>query len=180
MSSSLGPSNEGTSWRDAKNLYGFGALDIDGKPVLLDKYKGRVVLIVNVACKCGLTNTNYEQLQALHTRLSERGLSILAFPCNQFMSQEPWAEAEIKEYVSKTYGAKFDLFGKVSVNGGDAHPLYQWLKLRLPGTLGDFIKWNFSKFLLNRKGEPYKRYGPNEEPEKIIPDIEKLLAEPAE
>jgi len=102
-------------------------------------------------------------------------LRILAFPCNQFGSQEPWPEPEIKAFVTEKFGVKFDMFSKINVNGNDAHPLFKYLKQELKGTLGDFIKWNFSKFLVDKNGKPVKRYAPNEEPVKIEPDIQKLF-----
>jgi len=103
-------------------------------------------------------------------------LRIAAFPCNQFGGQEPWPEPEIKKWVQEQFGVTFDLYAKVNVNGNDAHPLWKWLKQKQGGTLGDFIKWNFSKFLVDRQGVPVKRYGPNVMPEEIEPDIVKLLA----
>jgi len=161
-------------WENAKNVYEFHAKDIDGNLIDLAKYKGRVILIVNVACNCGFTESNYPQMQELYRKHEAEGLSVLAFPCNQFMSQEPNPDAAIKDFVKK-YDVNFDMFSKINVNGGDAHPLYKYLKSKVDGTFGNFIKWNFSKFLVNREGIPVKRYGPNVEPKNIEADILKLL-----
>lgn len=162
-------------WKDAKNIYDFTVTDIDGNSVSLEKYKGKVCLIVNVASNWGFTAKNYTQLQALHAKLAEKGLAILAFPCNQFGSQEPGSNEQIKKFAQENYGAQFDLFSKIDVNGNKADPLFKYLKAKQKGTLGDFIKWNFSKFLVNREGIPVNRYSPNTEPFAIEKDIEGLL-----
>lgn len=147
----------------AKSIFDFFAKDIDGKTVDLMKYKGHVMFIVNVATYWGLTAKNYAQLADLHSRYAKQGLRILAFPSNQFANQEPGTNAEIKKFaISK--GAQFDLFSKIDVNGVNAHPLYVYLKSRQGGTFGDGIKWNFSKFLVNKYGVPVKRYSPYDEP----------------
>ncbi|BFY99602.1 hypothetical protein BsWGS_02642 [Bradybaena similaris] len=162
-------------WKDAKTIYEFNALDIDGNDVSLEKYRGKVCIIVNVACKCGLTNKNYAQLQEFHTQYADKGLAILAFPSNQFAGQEPGSNEEIKKFVNDTFGAKFDMFSKIEVNGKNAHPLYKYLKKEQKGTLGDFIKWNFTKFVINREGKPVHRYSPNTDPNSFKKDVEKLL-----
>nr|AIL94180.1 glutathione peroxidase [Brachionus koreanus] len=165
---------ENNSWKQAKSIYEFSAKDIDGNLVELSKYKGRVVLIVNVACNCGFTGSNYPQLSELYKKHEKDGLSVLAFPCNQFGGQEPKPEAEIKEFI-KQFDVKFDMFSKINVNGDNAHPLYKFLKSKVDGTFGNFIKWNFSKFLINKEGIPVKRYSPTTKPLEIETDILKLL-----
>lgn len=163
------------AWKNAKSIYEFNVKDIDGNNVSLDKYRGKVCLIVNVATKWGFTAKNYTQLQELHSTYAEKGLAILAFPCNQFGSQEPGSNEEVKKFAQDTFGVKFDMFSKINVNGGQAEPLYSYLKKVQGGTLGDFIKWNFSKFLTNKEGVPVKRYSPNTEPNSILKDIKGLL-----
>ena len=123
-----------------------------------------------------MTELNYSQLAELHTKYAERGLRILAFPCNQFGSQEPGTDSEIKDFALAR-GARYDLFSKINVNGSDAHPLYKYLKSKQRGTLGNKIKWNFSKFICNKKGKPVERYAPTKDPLSLVPDIEKYLAE---
>lgn len=166
----------GEEWKTAGSIYEFSAKDIDGNEVSLDKYKGHVCLIVNVASKWGFTDKNYTQLQELHTKYAEsKGLRILAFPCNQFGSQEPWPEPEIKEFAVSKYNVQFDMFSKINVNGDGAHPLFKYLKKKQKGTLGDFIKWNFSKFLVDKNGQPVKRYSPKTEPNATLKDMEGLF-----
>lgn len=161
-------------WKKAASIYEFSAKDIDGNEVSLEKYKGHVVLILNCASKWGFTEKNYTQLQALHAKYAEsKGLRILGFPCNQFGSQEPGTEAEIKTFVTDKFNVQFDMFSKINVNGNDGHPLFKYLKHKQGGTLGDFIKWNFTKFLVNKEGIPVKRYAPNTEPNSIEKDFEK-------
>jgi len=126
-----------------------------------------------------LTDINYRQLQQLEEKYAAQGLSILAFPCNQFGNQEPGTDAEIFAWAKSKYGVTFDMFHKIDVNGDTAIPLYKWLKEKLPGFLTNSIKWNFTKFLSDRNGVPYKRWAPNVNPEVLIPDIEALLAKPA-
>jgi glutathione peroxidase len=134
-----------------------------------------VCIIVNVACKCGLTNDNYAQLQELYAKYKNDGLKILGFPCNQFLGQEPWPESEIKEFVKK-YNVEFDMFSKIDVNGENTHPLYKYLKNKVGGgVLGSFIKWNFTKFLIDRNGQPVQRYAPNTAPKDFENDIISLL-----
>jgi len=159
----------------AANIYGFDVKDIDGNDVSMSRYQGKVVLIVNVASAWGLTKANYAQLAKLHESHADKGLAIVGFPCNQFGSQEPGSNAEIKAFAA-AQGAKFDMMDKVNVNG-NAIPLYVYLKKKCTGTLTNAIKWNFSKFLVNKEGVAVKRYSPQTEPVKILPDIEKLLAE---
>lgn len=165
----------GEEWKTAKSIYEFNALDIDGNNVSLSKYRGKVCLIVNVASKWGMTNKNYTQLQALHVKYAEKGLAILGFPCNQFGGQEPGTNEEIKKFAKDNFGVQFDMFAKIDVNGKDAHPLFKYLKKEQGGTFGDFIKWNFSKFLVNKEGKPVKRYAPNVEPNTTEKDFTKLL-----
>uniref|UniRef100_G3MNL7 Glutathione peroxidase n=1 Tax=Amblyomma maculatum TaxID=34609 RepID=G3MNL7_AMBMU len=167
----------GDNWKDACSIYDFTAEDITGKNVSLRKYAGHVVLIVNVASRCGFTDSNYKQLQALHDKYASNDppLSILGFPCNQFGSQEPESNVEIADFCKATYDVKFDMFAKIDVNGDGAHPLWKFLKRRQSGTLTDGIKWNFTKFLVNRSGQPVARYAPTTEPNAIENDIKKLL-----
>jgi glutathione peroxidase-family protein len=163
------------AWKTATSVYDFRAKDIDGNDVSLDKYKGNVVLIVNVACKCGYTDTAYTQMQALYEKYGSDGLRIAAFPSNQFAGQEPWPEPEIKKFVTDKFHATFDLYSKINVNGDGTHPLWNYLKSKQHGTLGDWIKWNFSKFLIDRQGQPIKRYSPTDEPFNFEDDIVKAL-----
>ena len=156
-------------------IYQFSAQTIDGKTQQLEAYKGQVVLVVNVASKCCFTS-QYIGLQALYTKYKDRGLVILGFPCNQFGSQEPGSESEIKTFCSMKYGVTFPMFAKIDVNGENAHPLYQFLKHEKSGILGtDSIKWNFTKFLVDRNGKVIERYAPQTAPADLEKDIEKLL-----
>lgn len=160
---------------DTMNIYDIEAQTIDGKTVSMSKYKDRVILVVNVASKCGFTG-QYEGLEALHKTYSEQGLSVLGFPSNQFMQQEPGTNEEIKSFCTLTYGVEFDMFAKIDVNGDNAHPLYKFLKSKESGILGtEAIKWNFTKFLVDREGNVFKRYSPSTAPKEIKADIEKLL-----
>ncbi|CAG2109866.1 unnamed protein product [Medioppia subpectinata] len=163
-------------WKNAKTLYEFTAVkDIDGNDVNMEKYKGHPVLVVNVASNCGLTDTNYRQLQALYAQYAAKGLRVCAFPTNEFLSQEPGTNTQIKEFADK-YNVTFDMMAKIKVNGDDAHPLYKWLKEKQGGYLGfDGIKWNFTKFLIDQKGIPIKRYAPTISPNDIESDIKSLL-----
>jgi glutathione peroxidase len=157
------------------NVYDFSAKNIDGKEKPLSEYRGKALLIVNVASHCGFT-PQYEGLQKLYEKYQPKGLEILGFPCNQFGAQEPGTEAEIRTFCDLNYGVKFPLFSKIDVNGEKAHPLYKFLTHDLPGILGtEAIKWNFTKFLVDREGNPVKRYGSAEKPEGMEMDIEKLL-----
>ena len=156
-----------------QSVYDFTVKNIDGKDVALTDYKGKYLLIVNVASKCGFT-PQYEGLELLYTEMKDK-VAVLGFPCNQFGKQEPGNAEEIKSFCSLTYNVKFPLFAKVDVNGADAAPLYKFLKEEKPGLLGtEAIKWNFTKFLVNRDGQVIKRYAPTDTPEKIKADIAKL------
>ena len=160
------------------NTYDFSALTIDGIDLPLAQYRGHPLLIVNVASKCGFTpHSTRDWRRALSGRYHERGLEVLGFPCDQFGHQEPGSEAgEIKKFCSLSYGVSFPMFGKVKVNGPDTHPLYEHLKKSLPGILGlEAIKWNFTKFLVGKDGEPIRRYAPADKPESIEPDIQAVL-----
>jgi len=157
------------------NIYDIEVQTIEGKTVTLDTYKNKVMLIVNVASKCGYTY-QYEGLEKLHELYANKGLAVLGFPCNQFLSQEPGTEKEIQSFCSLTYGVKFDMFSKIDVNGADTHPLYDFLKNHSAGFMGtDIIKWNFTKFLVNRDGKVIERYSPSTKPKEIEADILKLL-----
>ena len=158
------------------SAYDFEAVDIDGKTVSLSDYRGKALLIVNVASKCGFT-PQYTGLEKLWQDYRARGLVVLGFPCDQFGNQEPGNEEEIKSFCSLTYEVDFPLFAKVDVNGAQAHPLWNWLKKEKGGLLGiDAIKWNFTKFLVGRDGQVIKRYAPTDKPESLARDIEKALA----
>lgn len=147
----------------------------EGTQIDLSDYAGKVLLIVNVASKCGFT-PQYEGLEALHRRYADRGFEVLGFPCNQFGAQEPGDAAEIANFCSLTYDVTFPVFGKIDVNGPDAAPLYRYLKKAAPGLFGtEGIKWNFTKFLVDRTGNVVDRYAPQTKPEDIAADIEKLL-----
>jgi glutathione peroxidase len=160
----------------AETVYAFTAKNIDGEPVSLADYRGRVLLIVNVASKCGFT-PQYDGLEKLYEKYRERGFDVLGFPSNQFLSQEPGSEAEIKNFCELNYKVKFSLFSKIDVNGANAHPLYEYLKAAKPGLLGTGkIKWNFTKFLIDRRGKPIKRYAPRTKPEEIEADVQAALA----
>jgi glutathione peroxidase len=159
-----------------KTIYDFTVQDADGKEKSLMEYEGKVLLIVNTASKCGFT-PQFEGLQTVHDQYKDKGLEILAFPCNQFMNQEPLNEKEIAEFCSANYNISFPLMKKIDVNGKNASPAYNFLKKKLPGALGiKSIKWNFTKFLVSRSGVPVKRYAPSVAPEKLTTDIEKLLS----
>jgi glutathione peroxidase len=159
------------------NVYDFHATGLDGKPVDLAQYRGKVLLIVNTASKCGFT-PQYQGLEAVYRELHGRGLEVLGFPCNQFGAQEPGSEEEIGAFCEKNYGVSFPMFAKVDVNGDAAHPLWKHLKGEAPGVLGtEGIKWNFTKFLIGRDGKVAHRYAPTTKPEEIADDIEKLLGQ---
>ena len=156
-------------------VYDFHSKTIDGANVALSDYQGKVLLIVNVASKCGFT-PQYKGLETLYRQYKARGFEILAFPCNQFGGQEPAAEPEIKQFCRSEYDVTFPIFSKIDVNGQGAHPLYKFLEDRRPGVLGTKrIKWNFTKFLVDRRGNPIRRYSPRNKPEDIALDIERLL-----
>jgi len=148
---------------------------IDGKTETLGAFDGKALLIVNVASKCGFT-PQYEGLEALYKRFKDRGFAVLGFPCDQFGHQEPGDEKEIANFCKLTYDVSFPMFAKVDVNGANAHPLYQALKKAAPGLLGtEAIKWNFTKFLLDRKHDVVRRYAPNDKPENLGLDVEAAL-----
>ncbi|HEY1630560.1 MAG TPA: glutathione peroxidase [Rhizomicrobium sp.] len=158
-------------------LYGFHAQSLEGKDVSLADFQGQVLLIVNTASKCGFT-PQYEGLEKLYEKYSDDGFQVLGFPCNQFGQQEPGGESEIGAFCQKNYAVKFPMFAKVDVNGEAAHPLFQYLKHEKPGFLGtEGIKWNFTKFLIDRRGEAVARFAPLTKPENLDAKVEKLLAE---
>ena len=160
-------------------LYDIAVTTLDGRGTTLGEYRGKVLLIVNVASKCGFSG-QYAGLEDLHKRYAAAGLAVLGFPCNQFAGQEPGDAATIAQFCSLSYGVGFPMFAKVSVNGPDAHPLYKHLKEAAPGTLGTrAVKWNFTKFLVNRTGEAVRRYGTATPPSRLETALEKLLAVPA-
>ena len=157
-------------------IYDFQAELLEGQPQKLAAYQDKVVLIVNTASQCGLT-PQFEGLEQLYQDYQQQGLVVLGFPCNQFAQQDPSSNAEIGSFCQRNYGVSFPMFAKVDVNGATAHPLYQYLTAEAKGILGtQRIKWNFTKFLINQKGEVIKRYSPIIKPEKIAKDIQRLLA----
>jgi glutathione peroxidase len=157
------------------SIYDFSVKDIAGKAVKLDRYRGKVLLIVNTASECGFT-PQYKGLEALYEKLHGKGLEVLGFPCNQFGGQEPGSEKEIAQFCELNYGVTFPMFAKVDVNGAKAAPLYKYLKSEQPGLLGsEAIKWNFTKFLVDREGNVVKRYAPNDTPESLAGDVQKAL-----
>jgi glutathione peroxidase len=156
-------------------IYDFEAKTIDGSSQKLSAYKGKTLLVVNVASKCGFT-PQYKGLEALWRKYKDQGLVIAGFPCDQFGHQEPGDENEIKNFCSLNYEVSFPLYAKIEVNGKNTHPLYQHLKSSAPGVLGtEAIKWNFTKFLVDKSGKVVKRYAPNDTPEAIDKDIAELL-----
>ena len=156
-------------------LYDFTVDDLSGAPVALDRFKGRVLLVVNTASKCGYT-PQYQGLEALYRKYREQGLEVLGFPCNQFGAQEPGTAEEIAAFCDTNYHVTFPMFAKIDVNGDAAAPLYRYLKHQKPGLLGtEAIKWNFTKFLVDRNGGVVARFAPNDTPESIEPDVAKLL-----
>ncbi|CAA0397180.1 unnamed protein product [Arabidopsis thaliana] len=159
-----------------KSVHDFTVKDIDGNDVSLDKFKGKPLLIVNVASRCGLTSSNYSELSQLYEKYKNQGFEILAFPCNQFGGQEPGSNPEIKQFACTRFKAEFPIFDKVDVNGPSTAPIYKFLKSNAGGFLGDIIKWNFEKFLVDKKGKVVERYPPTTSPFQIEKDIQKLLA----
>lgn len=156
-------------------IYDFETNTLDGTPQKLDAYRGKVMLIVNVASKCGFT-PQYEGLEALYRANKDRGFVVLGFPCDQFGHQEPGNAEEIRNFCSLNYDVSFPLFAKIEVNGANAHPLYKYLKHEAPGVLGsEAIKWNFTKFLIDRDGKVVRRYAPTDTPEKIGKDLAQVL-----
>jgi glutathione peroxidase len=156
-------------------IYDFTVDDIEGRPVKLDRYKDKVLLVVNTASKCGFT-PQYKGLEALYRKYKDQGLEVLGFPCNQFGSQEPGNEQEIATFCETNYDITFTMFRKVDVNGEGAAPVYRYLKSAKPGLLGtEAIKWNFTKFLVDRGGNVVARFAPNDTPESIERDVAKAL-----
>jgi glutathione peroxidase len=157
-------------------VHDFSATSIDGIERQLVDYKGKVVLVVNTASQCGFTG-QYKGLEELYRTYADRGLVVLGFPCDQFGHQEPGDEEEIATFCERNFGVTFPLFSKIDVNGPDAHPLYQWLRSEQGGMVGDKIRWNFTKFLIDTEGKVVKRYGSTTTPDQISDDIEALLPE---
>lgn len=158
-------------------VYAYEAELLDGRTIRLEEFRGNVLLIVNTASKCGFT-PQYEGLEKLHRAYKEKGFAVLGFPCNQFGQQEPGTAEQIGAFCEKNYGVSFPVFAKVAVNGRDAHPLYQFLKRERPGLLGsERIKWNFTKFLVDRQGRVRARFAPRVTPERLAGPVEELLKE---
>jgi len=156
------------------SIYDFTATSLAGDDVPLKRFEGQVLLIVNTASACGFT-PQYKGLEALQQMLAPRGFSVLGFPCNQFGSQEPGDATQIEQFCSTNYGVTFPMFAKIDVNGNGAHPLYQYLKNAKSGLLGSSIKWNFTKFLVDRSGRVVARHAPTTKPEGLVKEIEGLL-----
>jgi glutathione peroxidase len=155
-------------------IYDFTAASLAGEEVPLKQFEGKVLLIVNTASACGFT-PQYKGLEALHRELAPRGFAVLGFPCNQFGSQEPGDSRQIEQFCSSQYDVTFPMFAKVDVNGGKAHPLYNYLRNEKSGLLGPSIKWNFTKFLVDRSGKVVARHAPTARPESLKQEIERLL-----
>ena len=157
------------------NVFGFQVRDVKGNDVSLEQYRGKALLIVNVASKCGFT-PQYKGLEELYKKFSAKGFVILGFPCNQFGGQEPGSDAEIESFCELNYGVTFPIFSKIEVNGAGTAPLYKYLKSEAPGALGtEAIKWNFTKFLVDKTGKVSKRYAPTDSPESIGKDLDSFL-----
>lgn len=175
--------NQEKDWKSATSVHDFHAKDIDGNDVSLSKYKGSVLVIVNVATNCTLTDANYEQLQKLYLTYGDtKGLKILAFPCNQFAGQEPGTPQEIKEFVKKRFNVTFDMFDKIEVNEENAHPLWKWMKSQPngAGTNGtQDIEWNFTKFIIDKNGQVATRFAPRIEPIKMADTLNNLFDQEA-
>ncbi|KAK7277664.1 hypothetical protein RJT34_22679 [Clitoria ternatea] len=157
------------------SIHEFTVKDARGKDVNLNTYRGKVLLVVNVASKCGFADANYSQLTELYSRYKSRGLEILAFPCNQFLRKEPGTSQEAQDFACTRYKAEYPIFGKIRVNGPKTAPVYKFLKTQKSGTLGSRIKWNFTKFLVDEEGRVIQRYGPTTKPLAIENDIKKAL-----
>ena len=155
-------------------FYDLEAKTIQGETIPMSTYKGKAVVIVNTASKCGFT-PQYEGLEDLYEKYKDRGLEILGFPCNQFGNQEPGSSDDIQTFCQMNYGVSFTIFDKVDVNGSKTHPIFKYLKSELGGLLGSKIKWNFTKFLIDKNGKPVKRFAPITKPEKMEASIKKLL-----
>jgi len=158
----------------SKTVYDFTVTTINGEEKSLADFEGKVLLIVNTASNCGFT-PQYKGLQELYNKYNKQGLEILGFPCNQFGGQEPGSDEQIKEFCDLNYSVTFPMFSKIDVNGDNAHPLYKFLKSEQAGLITDEIKWNFTKFLVDKNGKPVDRYASQTSPESIAKDIEKLL-----
>jgi glutathione peroxidase len=156
------------------SIYDFNATSLAGEDTPLKRFEGKVLLIVNTASACGFT-PQYKGLEALQQKYAARGFSVLGFPCNQFGRQEPGSAAEIGQFCSSNYAVSFPMFDKIDVNGDNAHPLYQYLRGEKSGLLGSSIKWNFTKFLIDRSGKVVGRHAPTTTPEQLTKDIEALL-----
>ena len=157
-------------------VYDFEARQIDGEPIALSQFKGKVLLIVNTASQCGFT-PQFAGLEELHEKYADQGLVVLGFPCNQFGAQDPGTDSEIANFCQVNYGVKFPMMARIDVNGPGAHPLYQWLTREAPGLLGtQAIKWNFTKFLVSRDGRVLRRYASLDKPTALVRDIEAALA----
>ncbi|MBP6960280.1 MAG: glutathione peroxidase [Thermotogae bacterium] len=157
-------------------FYDYSARKMNGREVKMETYRGKVVIVVNTASKCGFT-PQFAELETLYKKYKDQGLAILGFPCNQFANQDPASNQEIQNFCQLNYGVSFDMFEKVDVNGPETTPLYQFLKEEAKGAFGGKIKWNFTKFLIDRKGEVIRRYAPATPPLKMEEEIKKLLAE---
>ncbi|MEZ7874009.1 MAG: glutathione peroxidase [Bacteroidales bacterium] len=157
-----------------KSFYDFEVVTIQEKRVSMAEYKGKTVIVVNTASKCGLT-PQFEGLERLYQKYKDRGLVILGFPCNQFANQESGSASEIQEFCQLNYGVTFPMFAKVDVNGPTAHPLFVYLKFKLGSIFGSKIKWNFNKFVIDKNGKPVKRFAPFTKPEKMESFLEKIL-----
>jgi glutathione peroxidase len=166
--------NDINTFKMNNTFYSFQAKTLQGKEKTMAEYKGKVVVVVNTASKCGLT-PQYEGLEALNKKYRDKGLEIIGFPCNQFGNQEPGNEKEISEGCLINYGVTFQMFEKIEVNGKEAHPIFKFLKKQLPGFLSSQIKWNFTKFVIDRNGKPVKRFSPTTKPEKMEAYLLKLL-----
>lgn len=157
-----------------QSIFDLSAKANDGTELRLSQYKGKVMLVVNTASKCGFT-PQYKGLQALYQKYADRGLVVLGFPCDQFAHQEPGSDGEIAEFCQRNFGVSFPLMAKVEVNGDGAHPVFKHLRKKAPGVIGDSIKWNFTKFLVSKDGDNVLRYAPTVEPEALESDIVKAL-----
>ena len=157
------------------SIYDFSANKLDGHTTDFKEYAGKTIIVVNTASKCGLTS-QYEGLEELYSTYKDEGLVVLGFPCNQFGNQEKGTSEDIQEFCQVNYGVSFPMFEKIEVNGKNAHPLYKYLKSKLSGDLlGSAIKWNFTKFVIDKSGKPVKRFGPTTKPEKIEAYLKKIL-----
>ncbi|KAG9441208.1 hypothetical protein H6P81_017062 [Aristolochia fimbriata] len=175
VKSSLYSSTAGSEMAEKTSIHDFTVKDARGNDVDLSTYKGKVLLIVNVASQCGLTNSNYTELSQLYEKYKDKGFEILAFPCNQFGGQEPGTNEQIMEFACTRFKAEYPIFDKVDVNGQNAAPIYKFLKSSKGGLFGDGIKWNFAKFLVDQNGNVVDRYAPTTSPLSIEKDIKKLL-----